>query len=246
MRLHRRLFLLVLVTVLGAVPALAQEPVPPVFNRQDVWFTRTPTPLTNVDGYSNNVPGWKTTAPTQSAPLGAGGVYAAHHYSWGIFSNGREHNPAFGFTARGAFTGDIDNLAVTLYGYVPAYAVLGECGGGIALSFDLRIDDQSILYQSQTTPSAYLNTDIIQAGYVSVKFRFTRIYEMMRELELTTGPDVAHTVYFNAMNFYVCNEVVWVYDSVEAPAGAVFNLFGAPATQFTDVDVFEPPPPYGE
>lgn len=53
-----------------------------------------------------------------------------------------------------------------------------------------------------------------------------------------------HTVHLNAMNFYTCNEVVWVYDSVEAPAGAVFNLCGTPAAQFTEVNVFEPPPPY--
>jgi hypothetical protein len=245
MRVRARLFLVVLVVAMAAVSAASAEEIEPVFNRQDVWFTHTDTPLTNVDAYSNKIPTWKTTPPTTSTPLGAGGVYASHHYSWGLFSNGREHNPLYGFTAKGSFTGDIDNLAVTLYGYVPAYAVLGKCGGGIALSFDLKVDGESILYQSQTAPSAYLNTEILQAGYVSVKFRFTRIYEMMRELGMATGPDVAHTVYLNAMNFYACNEVAWVFDSLEAPAGAVFNLYGTPATHFSDVDVFEPPPPYG-
>jgi hypothetical protein len=78
-----------------------------------------------------------------------------------------------------------------------------------------------------------------------VKFRLTNLHAMMRELGVETGPGVVHAVYLNAMNFYACHEVVWVFDSAEAPAGAVFNLTGPEAREYTDVDVYDPPPPYG-
>ena len=34
----------------------------------------------------------------------------------------------------------------------------------------------------------------------------------------------------------------WVCDSTEAPAGAVFDLFGKGLNLYTEVDVFDPPP----
>lgn len=245
MKLHRRVSLLVAVTMLaGGVAHAQQVEVEPVFERQDVWFHRTQTPVTNVDARSGQVPTWSTTRPTDSAPLGAGGIYAAHHYSFGIFSQGMEHNPAYGFTAAGKFTGDINNLAVTLYGHVPAYVALPQCAGGIALSFDFRIDGKQVLYQPQSQPSAYLNTDPVSAGFVTVKFRLTNLYQAMKDYGIATGPDVEHDVYLNAMNFYACNEVVWVYDSAEAPAGAIFNLPDADASGYSNVDVYDPPPPY--
>lgn len=245
MKQCRRLVMLVsALTVLSAVASYAQEPVDPVLQRQEVWFRRTPTPLTNLDARSGQVPTWDTAPPSSSTPLGAGGIYASNHQSHGTFSNGREHNPVNGFTAQGNFTGDIDTLAVTLYGHVPFYLASPGCAGGVGLSFDLQIDGVSILYQSQSSPSAYLKTEVLDPGFVSVKFRFTKIFEAMQEYGVATGPDVSHDVYLNAMNFYACNEVVWVYDSTEAPAGAIFNLADSEAATYTDVDVFNPPPPY--
>jgi hypothetical protein len=115
---------------------------------------------------------------------------------------------------------------------------------GMGLAWDLKIDGQQILYQSASEPSAELMVEQVNEDLWAVKFYFTRLYEAMQTYGVETGPDVTHTIYMNATNFYVCNEVVWVYDSAEAPGGAIFNLLDPKQLRFyTKVDVFNPPPP---
>lgn len=238
----RRLFRHVLIAaVLAVIPfsgALGEEPVPPVFNEKSTWFHGTSSRVTNLDARTGTVPTWDETKPTASAPFGAGSVYAANQFSW-IASAGSD--AADGFSVKGKFTGDIENWAVTLYGYLPTNKGL-PCG--ISLAYDLKIDGVPILDQDTTAPSEPSTTvEAVNGDLVMVRFALTNIYQAMTDSGVSTGPEAEHTVELTALNFYLCNEAVWVYDSAEAPAGGIFNLDAKRLRNYAKVDVLNPPPP---
>jgi hypothetical protein len=242
--LLRRL-VLVLAVLAIAVPAQAQEADPevPEFLRSEAWIHATDTPVSNLDASQGTFPSWDETKPTESHPYGAGGMYVANNYD--LFTTnlatGRQHDPASHFTTQGEFTGELDVAGFTLYAHLPAGALCDDFN----LAFDLQIDGESILYQAQSAPSAGLMTMPVEDTLFQVKFAFTRLHEAMTLYGIETGPDVTHEIYLNAANFYACNEMVWVYDSAEAPAGLVFNPTTSELRQYTKVDVFNPPPPLG-
>jgi hypothetical protein len=237
----------ILVIALGATAAHAARYVPNyedpelVFSEQAVWFHNAVSPAGNVDAANGDLVRWDTTEPTASAPMGAGGAYVANNYS--VFTDlivggQRESNT---FSSAGTFIGNLDSMAVSLFGHMPAGGLCTE----MSLAFDLRIDGQTILFQDQGEPSANLAT--YPAGDLyEVKFVFTRLHEAMELNGIETGPDVEHEIYLNAANFYACNEAVWVYDSSEAPAGIVFNRFDKALGPYTEIDVFNPPPPLAD
>lgn len=234
--LARRL-VLVLAVIALAVPAGAQEAELPVFLRSEAWLHATAVPLTNIDASQGTFPSWDGTKPTESHPYGAGGVYAANNYS--VFMPIDQHDPAHNFTMAGQMTGELDTMGVTLYGHKPAGALCDEFN----LAFELEIDGEQILYQDQSEPSAGIMTTQVADNLFSAHFAFTRLHEAMELYGIETGPDVTHEIYVNAANFYLCDETVWVYDSAEAPAGIVFNVADNELRRYTNVDVFNPPPP---
>jgi len=236
--LSLRRVLLILAVLAVAAPAIAEEPLPPVFNRSEVWFHGTSRPVTNLDAEEGSVPTWNGTKPTASVPGGAGSVYAANNVSF--LTSGVDHKPGDHFTVRGPLTGDVDTMAVTLFAHLPTEQVMG-CG--IDLAFELVVDDYPILYQGQLEASHGMAVKQVSGSLYSVKFVFTRLHQMLQESGIATGPDVEHAISLNVMNFYVCQEAVWVYDSAEAPAGAIFNAAPEELAGYTTVDVFNPPPP---
>ena len=244
MKTSLRRLVLVLAVLALAVPAGAQEAVEPEFLRSEAWVHATDVPVTNIEASQGTFPSWDDTKPTASHPYGAGGAYVANNYD--LFTTGmvtgRQHDPAGHFTMQGEFTGELDTMGVTLYAHLPAGAVCTDFN----LAFDLQIDGESILYQEQSSPSAGLMTTPVEDTLFSVHFAFTRLHEAMTLYGLETGPDVTHDIYLNAANFYACNEMVWVYDSAEAPAGIVFNVADKELRRYTNVDVFNPPPPLAE
>ena len=234
----RRLALVLAVLLVG-VPAGAQEPVPtepvaPVFLRSEAWFHGTSTPATNVDAGNGEVPTWDSTKPTGPA----GSAYAGNQLSFA--TSGVDHQPGDHFTVTGPVTGELDTMAVTLYALLPTQAAMG-CG--MDLAFELRIDDEEILYQPQLGASSGMTVEQVDGPLHKVKFVFTRLHEAMTTYGIPTGPEVEHTVFLNAMNFYVCQEAVWLFDGAEVPAGAIFNAAPEELSGYTTVDVFNPPPP---
>ena len=241
--LLRRLAL-VLAVLLVAVPVAAEEPVAeepvseepvaPEFLRSEAWFHGTSTPATNVDAGNGEIPTWDGTKPTGPA----GSAYAGNQMSF--ITTGADHVPGDHFTVSGPVTGELDTMAVTLYALLPTEAAIG-CG--MSLAFDLRIDDEEILYQSQLEGSAGMTVEQVNGPLHKVKFVFTRLHEAMTTYGVPTGPDVEHTVYLNAMNFYLCHEAVWLFDGADVPSGAIFNAAPEELSGYTTVDVFNPPPP---
>lgn len=236
----RRMFRHVLIAaVLVVIPfsSVLAEPVPPVFTERETWFHGTSTKVTNIDARNGVVPTWDGTKPTASHPYGAGSVYLANQG----FAGSAGQN-ADGFSAKGKFTGDIENWAVTLYGYLPTNKGL-PCG--MSLAYDLKIDGTVILDQKQSAPSnPSATTEAVNDDLYRVRFALTNIYKAMQDSGLETGPGIEHTIELTALNFYLCQEAVWVYDSAEAPAGSTFNLLDSKRLRaYTKVDVLNPPPP---
>lgn len=231
----RRLVVFIAVLGLAAVPVQAQEEEEPEFLRSEAWLHATSVPLGNLAASDGSFPTWDDEKPTDSQPYGAGGVYAANNLSF-LTS---QHDPEQHLTMQGELTGELDTMGVTLYAHLPFGALCNEFN----LAFDLRIDGEQILYQEQSSPSAGLMTQQVDDTLFSVRFAFTRLHEAMTLYGIETGPDVTHDIYLNASNFYLCNEMVWVYDSAEAPAGHVFNVEDRELRTYTKIDVFNPPPP---
>lgn len=236
----------VLLALAGPMSVQASQHVkPPVFVRQDVWFHQTPMKVANLEhteAGSGAVPGWNTTKPTASAPLGAGGVYVANNLAAITAAGGlnEEHEQRYHFTAQGTFTGAIDNLAVELYAYMPAN-LTGVFTFDLGLALDLRIDGEKILYQDALATPLDMQTEKISDGLYKVRVAVTDLHKAMESYALDTSETKVHTVYLNAQNFYVGNEAVWVFDSAEAPAGAVFNLDKKLLVDYTVVDAYEDP-----
>lgn len=231
----------------GVAAADEHEPDEPVFARRDVWFHAADHRVGNLHGgaFGQRLPSWDTNKPTASQPLGAGAVYAASPSAWlttlwGITS---PHDPRSGPTFAGTHTGDLENMAVELYAYMPT----NHFQFPAALSFDFRIDGEQVLFQDETTASWGINAQRLNSeGLYSIKFVLTNLYKAMQEFGMDVADDKVHDVYLNVTTFYLGTESVFVFDSAQAPAGAVFNLLDDARAlgKYTTVDVFDPPPPY--
>lgn len=210
------------------------------FARSQVWVHATESLVTNLDADNGVIPSWDATKPTASRPLGAGGAYVANNLSWLLQP---EHDPGSHFTMSGEFTGYLDSMAVNMYAYLPTSHAIGfTCA--FALAFDLRIDDEPILYQGILENSSGLKvTPTSLPGLFKISYRFTHLHEALILSGLAQAPDAKHEIHLNAQNFYLCNEAVWVYDSVEAPMDVIFNPDPAEWPAYTEIDVFDPPPP---
>lgn len=234
--LLRRLVLVLAILAIAA-PATAAEDAP-VFVREEAWIHATDTRITNIDAAQGTLPSWDATKPTASQPYGAGGIYLANNLSPTMARP--DHEPAMHFTTQGTFTGELDTMAVTLFAQLPWMRAL-PCG--IDLAFDLQIDGVTILEQAYNEASTGIMVNQVEDDLYNVRFAFTRLDDAMAEYGVATGPDVEHAITMNVQNFYLCQEAVWVYDSAEAPAGMVFNGTAKELKSYTEIDVFNPPPP---
>jgi hypothetical protein len=86
-----------------------------------------------------------------------------------------------------------------------------------------------------------MQTEKVSDGLYKVRVAVTDLYRAMDDFGLDTSDEKTHTVYLNAQNFYAGNEAVYVFDSAEAPAGAVFNIAKKLLVDYTVVDAFEEP-----
>jgi hypothetical protein len=232
--------------------ALAQEPEPtptptptidpnlPVFTRQDVWFHQGDQRIANLGSV---LPSWDNTKPTAPHQVGgAGALYAINNYS--IFTaelgTNEQHDPRHTATFRGTHVGDLENMAVTAYLSTP----VPLCATDIALAFDFRIDGTQILLQDQSEPSAGILMEPTGVDNLyAARFALTNLYKALEDNGLDIADDKVHEIYLNFSTFYLCQESVMMFDSAEAPSGAIFNLDSQNLKAYTKIDVFAPPPP---
>jgi hypothetical protein len=243
----RVLFALFASLLLLASPAVADEPPPaedlPPIEEYEPTFTEAPAylhahtlPIGNLDAVQGNFVRWDETAPEgeQSA------VYIGNNYGGILDDSTGEggHNPAHFLTMEGTALGDLDNIAFDLYFSGWAQATIG-CP--IDLSLQLVIDDVVIVDQTYTGSTGFNNQQVDDDTF-RTKFVLTNLWKATEEFELAYGPEVEHKVYLNVQNFYLCNEVIWEYDSAETPAGLVVNM-PEPGASYFKFDVLDPPPP---
>lgn len=185
--------------------------------RQDVWIHQADIKAGNAAAIGQDTsPSWDTTRPTASVQSGAGGGYLnPAAVSQNVLSRS---DPRATPTFRGTFTGNLDNIAATLYLFNPGRQTSPNQGAWIRLSID-----GFVVYQS----SAVDRTPLATAGNALQKteFALTDIYDRMRALRIETGSETTHAVELQISGWFSANDnSVYVYDTTEAPAGLVFNL----------------------
>lgn len=187
----------------------------PQFCTSQVWFVPGDNKVGNLAAVgAATYPTWTTDEPTSSVATGAGGGYASN----GVprQQNG-ESNPATGALFKGTYTGDIDNLAATMYLFAPGRQQDPTYYGGVDLVVDgtqvLRIDDE--LMPLEPGGNAVLKTSFAVSG----------IQTAMQKAGLATGPDVVHEVELFLTSYAVATTTAaFVYGTSEAPSSMTFNV----------------------
>lgn len=237
MRLMSRMAILA-VLLAGVSPAQAQtggstpEEYVPTFARADYWLHANGSRIGNIDAMENRFVKWDATKPAGSETA----IYHGNNYPFIV--GGELHDPDHFLTMEGTAGGDLDAIAFDLYFIGWAQSTI-QCG--LSLSFRLLIDDQTILEQD-FTGSAGIRYQAVNSTTVRTRFVLTNLWEASKQAGLAYGPDVKHKVYLNIQNFYVCNELTWLYDAADVPSGLIVNL-PAPRSGYTEIDVLNPPPP---
>ena len=228
--------LLLVTLVAGSAGAYVDNEIE--YLQQQVWLHAGTTPVGNVDTLAGTPISWDATEPTGSGTA-AGGVTVGNNYSTftDFVAPTRQSNT---LTIAGSFTGRLGTIAVDLWWTGPATALCTDA----SLAFDLTIDGVQVLFQDQGAPSANLNTSP-DGDHQLTRFIFTNLPRAMDEYGIAEGADVTHEIRVNMANFYACNEMVFLYDTVETPTALTFNLDpkSKAAKPYTKVDVFNPPPP---
>lgn len=211
-----------------ALPAAAEDaeaPAPcyqlvvdgPQFCTSQVWFTPGDSKAGNLAAAGAATwPTWTTEEPTASVTSGAGGGYATNGAPR---QQSGESNPATGALFKGTFTGDLDNLAATMYLFAPGKQQDPTYYGGVDLVVDgtrvLRTDDEFM--PLEPGGNAVLKTSFAVAG----------ISQAMQRAGLETGPDVVHEVELFLTSYALATTTgVFVYGTSEAPSSMTFNVEG--------------------
>ena len=226
--------------VAGGGPAaagdLSIEEYVPTFTRTDAWLHANGSPIGNVDARDGKFLRWDATKPTAGTPA----VYSSHNLA---FAAGvPDHDPAHFLTMQGTVPGDLNAIAFDLYFKGWAQMTLG-CA--LALSFELKVDGETFIYQGATGGSNGISYRKVDDTTHVARFALTNLWGASKEYATKYGPDVTHNVYLSVQNFYLCNELTWLYDGAATPSGFVVNLPEPGKKGYTEIDVLDPPPPPG-
>ena len=248
-RTWKRSSLAVLLSMLVAAPAFAQEPAPPGGGcrlirgadtvddpsddvsvcRQDVWFHRATTPVANLAGTGqDSVPTWNTTKPT-----GTFGSSGAIHVNAAIYDILVSQDPTGRAIFRGSFTGPIDALAFQLFLRAPVYEASGDAWPAVA---KLSIDGEVL--HDNFDPGA-IELPLKEAnGFRRIDGVFTNVYDAMAGLQLDLSPTKVHQVQVEFVPWYFGDShTVVFFDSAEVPSGLIFNLEPGAMSGFTKIDL---------
>lgn len=198
--------------------------------RQDTWIHQATTKVGNAPAYGipgggTEYPSWNTTPPSASVQTGAGGGYLAlAAYSQNL---GRP-DPKGAVTFRGTFTGNLDNIAATLFLFSPAR----QADATQAVWLRLNIDGTTV-YQ---TGAAADRTPLSPGGDAVLKtdFAFVNVHKAMEDQGLETGETASHAIELVISQWFTVNDnAIYVYDTTEVPSGMKFNLEQSALGAFT-------------
>ena len=198
--------------------------------RQDVWFHQAETKLGNVAATGQGrFPSFNNVKPDESVTSGAGGGYLA---SSPTHQQGTPFDERLTATFDGAFTGDIDNLAVTAFFFTHP-AEEAQSIPTIAINARLLVDGQPIA----EIGGAEITRKPGGQAAKRIDFAFTRLYDAMKSAGLN-GQDRQHQVRFQVMGTGIATEAaLFVYDTSEVPSGMVFNIEPENLAPYTVIEV---------
>lgn len=187
----------------------------PQYCTQQVWFTPSDSKAGNLAATgATGFPTWTTTAPTQSVAQGAGGGYATN----GVQRQQQgESNPATGALFQGTFTGDLENLAVTMYLFAPGRQQDDSYYGGI----DVVVDGERVLRVDEE----FLPLTSGGSAVKKIDFAVSGLPRALARAGVASGPDVEHEVELFLTSYPLATTTaVFVYGTTEAPSSMTFNL----------------------
>lgn len=190
----------------------------PEFCSQQVWFTPAETKVGNLGATdASGFPSWSTDAPAQSVAAGAGGGYAT--VGVGRQQNGTS-DPTTGAQFEGTFTGELDNLAVTMYLFAPGRQE--EAGyPNYYAGIDVVVDGTVVKNVDADGIPLTSGGNAVQ----KIDFAAAKLHEAMVKAGVATGPDVEHQVQLYITSYsLVTTTALLVYGTTEAPSSMTFNV----------------------
>jgi hypothetical protein len=178
-----------------------------------------PAKVQNVAFAQGSVPGWNTTAPTQSVQAGAGcGYYENAGGAW-LGPNRTTLDSEW----EGTFTGNVDSITVELHNI---HVSAARATGPFLARLNLLIDGVEV-FNGPATGDLRM-TPVPSATKLSEKMTFT----LTRVGLLTEDGDGTRVRTFRLVMRSLSEEQsAWVWDTTEVPAGLTFNPIVPEAVQ---------------
>jgi hypothetical protein len=133
-------------------------------------------------------------------------------------------DPATGALFTGSYTGDIDNLAVTMYLFSPGRTQDTGWYAGI----DLVVDGKTLVTADVDGVPLTSGGNAVQ----KIDFTVANVHRAITRAGLETGPDVEHDVELFISSYAIAGTTaVLVYGTTEAPSSMTFNV-GDPKGRF--------------
>lgn len=233
--LPRLLSLSLAASLLALTPTDADDPCADsagdiVYPEEQVWIHEGETKVGNLTQHGDQPPApWDTEPPTDSVAAGAG---AGALSGLGSFESLVADAPQSA-TFAGGFDGCLDTILVELYAFQPTNRT-GSSGSleeaPHNFGAELVIDGRTIALGGPKEAATVPNPDG-QATY-RLRFALTGVRAAMERRGLTL--DGAHDLQLTMTAWFVnTNNVVYVWDTTEVPAGLTFNgtadeTFGRP------------------
>lgn len=188
----------------------------PRFCQQTVWFAPSGNDkVGNLAGAgAGQYPTWAAKRPTQSVAAGAGGGY---------FTMGAQRqvnatsDPATGGRFTGTFTGDLENLSVTMYLFSPGRDTAAGWYGGV----DVVVDGKTVKTADADGIPLTSGGNAVQ----KIDFTVEKLHAAIAKAGLPTGPGVEHDVQLFVTSYALAGTTaVLVYGTTEAPSSMTFNV----------------------
>jgi hypothetical protein len=197
--------------------------------RQNTWFHSGAVKLGNSGAQTGTFPTFNSTPPAGSVATGNGGGYFA---SSSLHQGGSAFDPAGTATFDGTYTGDFDNIAVTMYLFNPAEDL--QDIPTFAVNARLLVDGQNIF---ETGGAEVKRTPGGQAVR-RIDFAAVDLYTALEQADPPlTGPGKEHQIRFQVMGTGLATEAaLFVYDATEAPSGMIFNIEPEKLADYTVVN----------
>jgi hypothetical protein len=218
----------------GCRPLHPDDEDSPVVCREQDWFHAADVPVGNVGSLqAQATPSWSTTPPAGSIQDGEGGAAVSETYLFNCFDDGDRCVNELAF--EGAFTGNLESIAVSLHSEEPLWArcpALGNCGERDNFRVVLKVDGH-LLYDSVN----YSDSVPVDTTTTSQRrdFAFTGLYDLLAA-EGITHPGFVHAIRLRISPHNSHPAVVYQYDSTEFPSGLVFNPASEELAEFEIVN----------